>query len=244
MKKSTTVQAMKSMDKTIGEIVADDYRTARVFDQHGIDFCCGGKVSLAATCKEKKIDFAEIADELEAVKKEPPERAQNYASWELPFLADYIINVHHFYLKENTSQVSEYARKIAVVHGALHPEVKEISKIFDKVASDLTTHMLEGEEAMLFPAIKRAAGTKKAGSTPDPKDRETIKNSVIHLTHEHVEIGDAIHAIRHLSKDYAIPSDVCNTFVVTYQKLKEFEEDLHKHVHLENNVLFPKATQL
>ena len=204
MKKSPAVQTMKSSERTIGEIVADDYRTAKVFESHGIDFCCGGKVSLAETCKEKKINLEVITDELETVKKEPLERAMNYASWELPFLADYIINVHHSYLKDNTSQVSAYAKRIADVHGAAHPEVKEISKIFDKVASDLMPHMRVGEE----------------------------------------EIGAAIHTIRHLAKDFAIPNDVCNAFVVTYQKLKEFEEDLHKHVHLENNLLFLKATQL
>jgi regulator of cell morphogenesis and NO signaling len=244
MKKSPAEQAMNSVERTIGEIVADDYRTAKVFESHGIDFCCGGKVSLVESCKEKKINVKVITDELETVKKEPLERAMNYASWELPFLADYIINVHHSYLKDNTSQVSEYAKKIADVHGAAHPEVKEISKIFDQVATDLMTHMRVGEEEILFPAIKRVAEAGKAGSAGDSKDRETIKNSILSLMHEHEEIGAAIHTIRRLAKDFAIPSDVCNTFVVTYQKLKEFEEDLHKHVHLENNLLFLKASRL
>ncbi|MBF0408453.1 MAG: iron-sulfur cluster repair di-iron protein [Candidatus Riflebacteria bacterium] len=243
MKKSPAAQTMESSGRTIGEIVADDYRTSKVFESHGIDFCCGGKVSLLEICKEKKINLGVITDELEMVKKEPLERAMNYASWELPFLADYIINVHHSYLKDNTSHVSEYAKKIAVVHGAAHPEVKEISKIFDKVATDLMTHMRVGEEEILFPAIKRVVEARKGGATEDSKDRETIKNSVLSLMQEHDEIGAAIHTIRHLAKDFAIPSDACNIFVVTYQKLKEFEEDLHKHVHLENNLLFLKATQ-
>ena len=234
---------MNTSERTIGEIVADDYRTAKVFENHGIDFCCGGNVVLAATCAERGLDLATITRELDAVKSEPVERSQNYASWELPFLADYIINAHHAYLKENTGQIAAYAHKIAVVHGAHHPEVIEIATIFDKIAVDMAAHLRE-EEEVFFPAIKRAHATRKAGSAPEAKDIETIKTSLKKLSHEHEGIGDAVHTIRHLAKGYAIPGDVCNTFVVTYQKLKEFEDDLHKHVHLENNILFLKAAQL
>ena len=134
MKDPRSLQTMPLSEKTIGEIVADDYRTAKVFENHGIDFCCGGKVALAAACTEKGIDLATITGELDAVKSEPVERSQNYASWELPFLADYIINAHHTYLKENTGQIAAYAHKIADVHGAHHPEVIEIATIFDKIA--------------------------------------------------------------------------------------------------------------
>ena len=228
---------------TIGEIVAADFRTAKVFENHGIDFCCGGKVALAATCTGKGIDLAAITRELEAVQSEPVERSQNYSSWALPFLADYIVNTHHVYLKENDGDIAAYARKIADVHGARHPEVIQIAAIFDKIATDMAVHLKE-EEEVFFPAVKRADAAGIAGNTPDAKDRETIRDSLLRLHREHEEIGDAVHTIRHLSKDYAIPGDVCNTFMVTYQKLKEFEDDLHKHVHLENNILFLKAAEL
>ena len=243
MKESTTVQAMNASARTIGEIVADDYRTAKVFEKYGIDFCCGGNVALAATCTNKGIDLAAITAELEAVKSEPVERSQNYASWEMPFLVDYIINAHHGYIKENIGQIAAYTHKIAAVHGANHPEVIKIDIIFDKIASDMATHLRE-EEEVFFPAIKRVDAAGKAGAAPEVKDIKTIKNSLNKLSHEHEEIGDAMHTIRHLAREYAIPGDVCNTFVVTYQKLKEFEDDLHKHVHLENNILFLKAAQL
>jgi regulator of cell morphogenesis and NO signaling len=243
MKESKTVQARNAPDRTIGEIVAGDYRTAKIFEKHGIDFCCGGNVALATTCMNKGIDLAAITGELEAVKNEPVERSQNYASWEMPFLADYIINVHHSYIKENIGPIADYAHKISAVHGANHPEVIKIAAIFDKVAGDLATHLRE-EEEIFFPAIKRADAQRKAGSAPEVKDIETIKRSLNKLSHEHEEIGDAMHTIRHLAKGYAIPGDACNTFVVAYQKLKEFEDDLHKHVHLENNILFLKAALL
>lgn len=237
------VKNMTGSDKTIGEIVAEDYRTAKVFENHGIDFCCGGKVALLATCLEKGIDPAALRKELEAVKSEPVERHQNYASWDLSFLADYIINIHHTYLKENTGEISAYVHKIAEVHGTHHPEVIEIAAIFDKIASDLAIHLKE-EEQGFFPALRRAELQIKAGVTPAAKDLETIRTSLKTLIHEHEEVGDAVHKIHYLSDGFAIPSDVCNTFLVTYQKLKEFEDDLHKHVHLENNILFQKALHL
>lgn len=234
---------MNTSDKTIGEIVAEDYRTAKVFDHHKIDFCCGGNVALSTVCKTSGIDLAAITRELDAARQAPLERSQNYASWELPFLADYIINAHHSYLNENTGQIAAYAKKIAAVHGAQHPEVVEIAALFDKIAADMAVHLRE-EEEVFFPAIKRIHAARKSGSAPASEDLETIKTARVKLGHEHEVIGDATHAIRHLAKEYAIPDDVCNTFVVTYQKLKEFEDDLHKHVHLENNLLFPKAALL
>ena len=229
--------------KTIGEIVTADFRTAKVFENHGIDFCCGGKVGLAAACTGKGLDLATITSELEAAKSESANPSQNYSSWALPFLIDYIVNTHHAYLHENLEQIATYANKISAVHGAHHPEVIRIATIFDKIASDLAAHMKE-EEEVIFPAVKRAVAAVIVGATSDAKDRETIRVCLLKFYREHEEIGDAVHSIRHLSKEYAIPDDVCNTFMVTYQKLKEFEDDLHKHVHLENNILFPRAAAL
>ncbi len=242
MKDSTKQQPQAPLDKTIGEFVAEDYRTAAVFEQSGIDFCCGGQVPLSAACREKRLDPDALLKSIEAAKSAPIDRSQNYASWELSFLADYIVNTHHSYLNENTEQIAAYARKIAEVHGAHHPEVIKIAALFDQITADMKGHLWE-EEEVLFPAIKRIEAAGKAGTTPSAEDRAAIETSLQKLHREHEAIGDAIHAIRHLAGEYAIPGDVCNTFVVTYRKLKEFEDDLHKHVHLENNILFPKAAQ-
>jgi regulator of cell morphogenesis and NO signaling len=229
--------------QTIGDLVAKDYRAAEVFEKYGIDFCCGGKVALATACAEKGIDMALLLRDLDKAASQPIERSQNYAAWELPFLADYIVNTHHAYLKENTASIAAYAHKIAEVHGAHHPEVIEIATIFDKIAADMALHLRQ-EEELLFPAIRKLTALRKAGTAHDAKDIEALRGSLKALSHEHDEIGAAIHAIRHLANDYAIPNDVCNTFMVTYRKLKEFEDDLHKHVHLENNILFLKAAEL
>jgi regulator of cell morphogenesis and NO signaling len=221
----------------------EDYRTATVFEGYGIDFCCGGQATLAAVCAEKELDTETLEREIEAAKGTPIKRSENYAAWELPFLADYIVHTHHAYLNENTGQISAYARKIAEVHGARHPELIEIAGIFDKIASDMSGHLRE-EEEVLFPAVRRLDDARKAGMNPDAGDRAAIGDSLETLHKEHEAIGDAVHAIRHLSRDYAIPEDACNTFAVAFGMLKEFEDDLHKHVHLENNILFPKAARI
>lgn len=243
MKESKKAQTADRLDKTVSEIVAGDYRTAKVFEKYGIDFCCGGGIYLDAVCKAKGIELPVLVKELYAARSGAVEPIQNYASWELPFLADYIINVHHVYIKENAEQIYAYARKIAAVHGTRHPELVEIAAAFDKIVIDMTAHMKE-EEEVFFPAVKRAYAAIQAGAAADAKDIEIISVSLPKLLHEHVEVGNAVHSIRRLAKDYAIPDDVCNTFALTYRKLKEFEDDLHRHVHLENNILFPRAEQL
>jgi len=243
MKDNKTAQTqVNSTDKTIGEFVAEDYRTAAVFEKHGIDFCCGGKVVLSEACREKGIEMDKILAELATAVSTTLDRSQNYAAWDLSFLADYIINTHHAYLWENLPQIAAYAHKVAQVHGANHLEVVEIASIFDRIAADMDAHLRE-EEEVLFPTIKKVEAARKAGTSPDAKDLETIRVSLEKLIREHDEVGEAIHNIRHLSNDYALPSDACNTYMVTYQKLSEFEDDLHKHVHLENNILFPKTAR-
>ncbi|MBI1921424.1 MAG: iron-sulfur cluster repair di-iron protein [Geobacter sp.] len=233
-------QAKIRPDTTVGEIVADDFRTAKVFESHGIDFCCGGKVPFADICREKGIDPALLEQELTDARSAPVDRGHNYVAWTLPFLADYIINTHHAYLNENTGRIGSYASKIAEVHGANHPEVIEIAAIFARIATDMAAHLRE-EEEVLFPAVRRIEAARSGGNFPAPEDLATIRASLEKLGREHEEIGDAVHEIRHLSREYALPADVCNTFAITYRMLKEFEDDLHKHVHLENNILFPKA---
>ena len=235
--------AKGTLEKTIGELVAEDYRTAQVFEKYGIDFCCGGKAPLFEACRQKGVDGDAIALEIEAAKDAPAERGRDYAAWTLSFLADYIVNTHHAYLNESMGPIAGYAHKIAEVHGANHPEVIEIAGIFDRIAADMAAHLRE-EEGVLFPAIRRVDAARKSGATPEPEDLESVRACVATLGREHEEIGDAVHRIRRLSKGYAIPDDACNTFVLTYRRLEEFEDDLHKHVHLENNILVPKAARL
>lgn len=243
MKKSQNNNLSVCTEKTVGEIVAQDYRTAKIFERYGIDFCCGGNAALSVACRENGIDQTSLLEEIEAVMDQSVEQGQNFNAWSLSFLADYIVNTHHAYLKENIGRIAAHAHKTASVHGGHHPEVIEIAAIFDKISTDLAAHLRE-EEEVFFPATKRIEATTKAERILEAGDIELLRTTLAKLHHEHEEIGDAVHTIRRLSDDYAVPVDACNTFMLTCKMLKEFEDDLHKHVHLENNILFPKASNM
>ncbi len=226
----------------VGDIVAADYRTAAVFEKHGIDFCCGGSVTLSAACAEKAIDPSTLTRELEAATSAPERRDQDYASWTLTRLIGHITAVHHAFLKANTAQNAAYARKIADVHGDHHPELVRIAAVLDKMATELMDHLKE-EEEVVFPAIRRVEAGSEAGTAAEAADAEIVARGVETLAREHEEVGAALHDIRALSMGYALPPDACATYTLTYQRLQAFETDLHKHVHLENNILFPGATE-
>ena len=224
----------------IGDIVARDYRTAAVFEKHGIDFCCGGAVTLAAACAQRAIDPAVLARELAAATSAPARRDADYASWTLTRLIDHIKAIHHAYVRANAAQTAAYARKIAGVHGDQHPELALIADAFERTATELVVH-LEQEEEVVFPAIKRAEAAGRTGSAPRAADAETITRGIEALVHEHEQVGAALHHIRDLAMGYGLPADACATYSLTFERLQAFEADLHKHVHLENNILFPQA---
>ena len=227
---------------TVGELVAKDYRKAQVFKKYGIDFCCGGKKSVAQACEEKGINPEVLETELEA-STAAATRETDYGSWEPGFLADFIVNMHHKYVREAIPALYEYTSKIARVHGQRHPELLEVAKHFTNVANELEAHMPK-EERVLFPYIKQLAEAKKHGVTLDKPAFGSIQNPINMMEMEHEAAGDEMVSIRTLTNDFELPADACATYTVAFKKLQEFEEDLHRHIHLENNILFPKALEL
>jgi len=224
----------------VGDIVAGDYRTASVFEKHGIDFCCGGAVTLAAACAEHGIDPSVLLREFEAAARTPARQGTDYANWTLTRLIDHIRAIHHAFVKADTAQTAAYARKIAAVHGAQHPELALIADSFDRTAIELMAH-LEHEEEVVFPAIKRAEAARRSGAAPERADAETIARGIEALVRDHGKVGATLRDIRDLAMGYGLPPDACATWSLTYERLQAFEADLHKHVHLENNILFPRA---
>ncbi|PRY01226.1 regulator of cell morphogenesis and NO signaling [Pontibacter ummariensis] len=229
--------------ETVGELVAKDFRKAQVFKKYGIDFCCGGKRSLAQVCEQKGIDKAALEQELNALPDTKAGNETDYASWEPSFLADYIVNVHHKYVRESIPALYEFTSKIARVHGKRHPELLEIAKHFVNVANELEAHMPK-EERVLFPYIKQLDEAKKKGEKVSPPPFGSIQNPINMMEMEHEAAGSELEAIKELTSNYTIPADACATYTVAFKKLQEFEEDLHRHIHLENNILFPKALDL
>ncbi len=229
--------------ETIGEIVAKDMHTAAVFKKFKIDFCCGGKKTIKEACMEKGIDPALVEQELKKTAQNTASGNMNYDEWNPDFLADFIINTHHNYIKKHLPEILGYAKKVARVHGDRHAELMPIHELVEKVNKELSEHILH-EENTVFPAIKDIIKAKATNSVPD-KNTITQFNTMIATTEkEHDTVGKDIHQIRELSKNYAIPSDACTSYKLLYNMLEEFENDLFTHIHLENNILFPKVKKI
>ncbi len=231
------------IEKTISEIVANDYRTAQVFKNHNIDFCCKGNRSVAAACHEKNVDSDKLLKELDLVKQDKPSSTTDFKSWPLDLLADYIEKTHHRYVEEKLPIIKQYLHKLCHVHGDRHPELFEINEEFKASAGELAAHMKK-EEFILFPYIRKMAKAKDGKTELDAPNFGTVQNPVQMMMDEHTTEGDRFEKIAKLSNKYTPPADGCNTYRVTYALLKEFEEDLHLHIHLENNILFPKAIEM
>lgn len=226
-----------NIEPTIGEIVANDFRAASMFKEAGIDFCCGGNKSLSDACKEKGADESHLIQQLETLAQTPVNGAMNFKDWELGFLSDYIMNTHHKFVLKNLPELVFYTQKIANVHGGHHPELIEVANLFTKINEELLQH-LKNEEEVLFPAIKEA---EKNAST---QVKATIVSEITRMQGEHEFAGGAMDKINVLTNNYFIPEDACNTYRVSLKLLEQFEDDLHIHVHLENNILYPKALKL
>ena len=230
---------MLTQEKTIGDFVAENFRTAEVFKKYNIDFCCKGGRTVEEACDKKKVSPEEIYKELEEVANRKSEDI-DFNSWPLDLLADYVEKTHHRYVEEKSAMLIPYLNKLCKVHGERHPELFEINELFIGSAQDLAAHMKK-EELILFPFIKQMVEAKKNGE-PLPAPRfGTVENPVAMMKHEHEAEGERFVKIAELTNNYEFPDDACGTYQVTYKMLEDFQNDLHKHIHLENNILFPKA---
>lgn len=222
---------------TVAEIVVNDFRASSAFKNAGIDFCCGGKQMFSDACKEKGIDAIQLENEIVKLSEEPLNEFMNFKNWDPVFLSEYIVNTHHKFVLKNLPELVFYTQKIADVHGDHHPELVEIANLFGKLNSELLQH-LKNEEEVLFPAIKEVVASNL------PETKETIKTEIERMLGEHDFAGGAMDEINKISKGYRVPEDGCNTYKVAFEMLEQFEDDLHTHVHLENNILYPKALAL
>lgn len=231
-----------SEDQTIGEMVTKDFRKAQVFKKFGIDFCCGGKKTLKEVCDRKGIDTELVEKELDSF-KDSEDSYFNFDQWELDFLIDYIVNTHHKYVKESLPFMTELSEKVARVHGGSHPELLEVATIFNSLNRGLELH-LRKEENILFPYIKELVLAKKEGKSLETAPFGKINSPTQIMETEHEQAGENMEAIRKLTNNFELPYGACNSYSILFKKLAEFENDLFNHVHLENNILFPKAIAL
>lgn len=230
-------------NKTIGSFVADDFRTAAVFSKYRIDFCCKGNRTVTEVCEKQNIDADALLENVLQVSQSENNGSIDFNSWPLDLLADYIEKTHHRYVEEKTNVLLPFLDKLCKVHGANHPELFKINELFIGCAGELSQHMKK-EELILFPFVKRMVKTKESDGILHQPSFGTVSNPIAMMMHEHDNEGERFRAIAELTNNYTPPADACTTYRVTFAMLKEFEADLHKHIHLENNILFPKAVVL
>lgn len=228
--------------KEIGQFVAEDFRTAAVFSEYGIDFCCRGNRPLDEVCNKKNIPLEEILEKLN-ISTTQEQNTQAYNTWPLDLLATYIEKTHHRYVESKIPVLSQFLEKLCKVHGERHPELIEINDLFKDVAGELAQHMKK-EELVLFPRIKKMVKSVEEKKPLEPAHFGTVQNPISMMEHEHDAAGKIFRNIASLTNGYTPPEDGCNTYRVTFSMLDEFEKDLHLHIHLENNILFPKALKL
>ena len=233
----------KNTQKQIGDFVAKDYRTAAVFSKHKIDFCCNGGRTIEEACEKKGIDANSLVDELENVLSSSTDQTIDYKSWPLDLLVEYIEKKHHRYVEEKTPVLRQFLDKLCRVHGERHPELIKINALFTASAGELASHMKK-EELILFPFIKKMVKANIEQNAIQSPSFGTVENPIAMMMYEHDTEGERFRQIAELTNNYNPPTDACNTYRVTFAMLNEFEQDLHLHIHLENNILFPGASKL
>jgi regulator of cell morphogenesis and NO signaling len=230
-------------EKTVGQMVAENPAAARVFEQAGIDYCCGGQRGLEEACSKAKMSLAEVAELLEKAAAARTTADRDWLTASQTELVDHIVSKHHGYVRQELPRLTALIAKVQGVHGKNHPELTPIARSFADIANEMTMHMMK-EENILFPYIVEM---EKAAQGKGPRPISmfgTVQNPVRMMMMEHDSAGANLKAIRDLSGDYTPPADGCASYRVLYEALAAFEADLHQHIHLENNILFPRAIEM
>jgi regulator of cell morphogenesis and NO signaling len=232
-----------SPNETLGRIVAADYRAAAILERYGMDFCCGGRLTLGEVCQEKAVPAAELLEALDGLPAENETTGSQALEWPLDTLIDHITSIHHAYVRTSIPVIGAHAAKIAEVHGERRPELKELALHFSDVAAGMMLHMVK-EEEVLFPYIRALSEAARTGQRLAGSPFGSVGNPIRMMEADHQEVGDQMRLIRELTRDYSLPDSACATYRVCFAELQDFERDLHRHVHLENNILFPGAVSL
>lgn len=229
-------------DRTVGSIVAEDYRAAATFSRHRINYCCRGGLSFQEACKQNDLDPDQVLEAIRTDLANSAEAAKDEREWELDDLARYVETVHHRYVEERGPMVKRNLAQLCEVYGMAHPELIEVQQEFNACFGGMVMHMKK-EELMLFPYVCKLVESQRSGASVTPR-RAPLEGSIAKLLDDHSDEGDRFDRIRAITNNYALPEDGDATYAATFNMLKEFEADLYRHVHLENNILFPRAIEL
>ncbi len=230
-------------EKSLAQIVNNNHLAAAVFEKYHLDFCCNGKRSLQQACEESKLNVAEILSELDiAVEYDNSDAVIDYDKLSLSQLANHIVTHHHQYVKKEMPAIAMYLQKIAAKHCVRHPEMLKVFEIFAALREEMDMH-IQKEEVVLFPRIKEMETQLTSGNQLNVHINY-LKFPISMMEQEHDHAGAAMSEIRKLTGNYSLPDDACTTYKLSFAALQDFELDLHQHVHLENNILFPKTLAL
>lgn len=232
----------KLAERSLGELVREDFRRADILEEFQIDFCCGGTKTLKEACDESSIALSQVAQKLTSL--------PDYQGGVLDVdylhpdqLCDYIERKHHQYITKNHPLIVAYIERVYAAHGKQHPELATVLSLFGQVGYELLDHM-QKEETILFPLIRKMVQVRSEQAEAGTNSTLVIDDSIEELTQEHENAGNMLKEISLITNKYQTPETACETYSVMLAKLEEFEKDLHMHVHLENNVLFPKIMEL
>jgi len=230
-------------NKTVRELAVEVPSATRVFEKLGIDYCCGGGKKLNEACDQAKLAVDQVLRDLEQAEKARQERQESATDWNSEPLADviaHIVKKHHAYVQAEIPRLSHLANKVSSKHGPAHPETVKVNELFEALANELTMHLMK-EEQILFPYVIRLEESKLESAPVIPSCFGTVQNPIQMMVMEHDNAGEVLRELRAATTDYKLPEDACTSYRTLYTGLLEFEADLHQHIHLENNILFPRA---
>lgn len=234
---------MATTTTTVREIAQTQPSSIRVFEQYGIEYCCGGGERLIEACAAKDVDVDAVISALEAAVRNESSQEKNWTKESLLDLTKHIVATHHAFCKSELPRLSGLAIKVVKVHGGTNPELALIRAKLAELADELTDHLAE-EEVVVFPMIMKLEAEKVGAKVELEESHISVGNPLAALIQEHDHAGVLLAEIRSLSRDFNPPENACTTYQAFFEGLKEFERDLHRHVHLENNILFPRAIKL
>jgi regulator of cell morphogenesis and NO signaling len=247
MKRNWKEENTMSIDtqRTVADIALKKPQAAAIFEKLGIDYCCNGRQPLAAACEQAGVELDRVRNLLEQAlsTNQSSAEVENWSEQSLASLIHHIVRKHHAFCREECLRLEPLLAKVVSKHGENHPELERVQAHFTSLRNELSMHLMK-EEQMLFPYIVALEESEKQKSTSPRAPFGTIQNPVRMMMQEHDKAGHLIRGIRGLTENFTPPEDACNSFKALYQGLEAFETDLHQHIHLENNLLFPRAVAL
>lgn len=229
---------------TVSEIVRNDYRAADLFKKYGINYCCGGNITLQNVCMQRNIDYNQIVNELDFITRNIViSTALNFSEWKLEFMADYIVNVHHAYQKNALPSIETALISFAEAHKNKIPALEKVVTMFQQLSAIIIPHHLQ-EEEIIFPYIRQIENAFRRKETYGNLFVRTLRKPLSHIQNEHAEIDRILKEIQLLTNFYIFPANACTSHQVLFHKLQEFHNDVIQHNYLESDILFPRAIQL